>query len=411
MTKRPLFFLLILLCTRLSAQQKLTLKNAIDIAIKNNETLKLAEYEVEYSKAFKDGVLDFGKTNAVLTYGQFNSLYIDNNITVNQTFSNPYYYSLQSKWAKANISNNQQKMLNAKNVLIRDVRRNFNELVYYKNKHNLLRQQDSLFNEILNDVEKKFGSGTENFLEKASAESQSLEIKNMIDENDENILQAEASLQALLRLSTFVDVEEDVLKKLDFIVPTVDEVVGKNPDLIVYLNEAMLKNRSIGIEKSKLLPDVTLGYFSQTITGWQTINNVDRYFDRSSRFQGIQAGISFPFWAKPYSAKIREAKISSKIAEVQKDNFEANLKGTTNVYLAQYKKYSHSMDYYENKALPLADQIEKSADVNYKTGQNTYLECVDAFNQAMNIRLCYIAKLKAYNESIIELEYLMGINR
>ena len=46
------------------------------------------------------------------------------------------------------------------------------------------------------------------------------------------------------------------------------------------------------LERSQMLPDINLGYFSQTIIGTQDVNGVPRNFGQDFGFTGIQAGIS-----------------------------------------------------------------------------------------------------------------------
>ncbi len=103
-----------------------------------------------------------------------------------------------------------------------------------------------------------------------------------------------------------------------------------------------------------MLPDLNIGYFSQTIIGTQDVNGVPRNFGQDYRFSGIQAGISVPLWFSSYTSRIRAAKISENIAMTDAENYSRSVSGNFQSLIDEYKKYSSSVDYYEKQAIPEA---------------------------------------------------------
>src|SRR6267142_321488 len=69
--------------------QKLTLDQAIQAALQNNLGIKSAEYQIDYFKELKKTGTDIGKLSAVWIHGQYNSIYQDNNLTLQQTIPFP----------------------------------------------------------------------------------------------------------------------------------------------------------------------------------------------------------------------------------------------------------------------------------------------------------------------------------
>ena len=57
-----------------------------------------------------------------------------------------------------------------------------------------------------------------------------------------------------------------------------------------------------------MLPDLNIGYFSQTIIGTQDVNGVPQNFGKDYRFTGVQAGISVPLWFSPIYIKGKSCK-------------------------------------------------------------------------------------------------------
>ncbi|MBK7651683.1 MAG: TolC family protein [Flammeovirgaceae bacterium] len=68
------------------SQSKLSVEQAIDVALQNNIGIKSAAYEVESQKQLKKTSFDLPKTNVSLLHGQYNSYAKnDNNFTITQS--------------------------------------------------------------------------------------------------------------------------------------------------------------------------------------------------------------------------------------------------------------------------------------------------------------------------------------
>lgn len=393
--------------------QKLTLQQAIDTALKNSELLKASEYEIEMARTFKKSAFDVNKTNFSYTYGQFNTLYLDNNLTLSQTFAFPTYYTALSRLGTEAISLSELNKKENINALIREIRKTYNQLLYYKSEEYLLEREDSIYSHIVSDVLNKPNNSEARTLELESAQSRLLEIKNQLEENDDNIIEEKYNLQTLLKLNTPVDIADKTLTQLELKIDLNDRnnLLNNNTQLEKLRQDIRLKNSMVKVEKAKLLPDITVAYFSQTIYGPQTIEGQDRFFTHNFRFQGAQVVLGVPIFSRPYMMRIKQARLCTNIAASNLEYAGNHLNGTLLVQLQQLEKYTHSLQYYKQQALPLSEKIITQANKNYDSGSSTYLETVDAFNQAMTIKLNYLHKLKNYNDTVIELEYLSGVNK
>ncbi len=70
----------------LGQSTKLTVQQAIDVALKNNAGIRAVAYEVESQRQLKKTGFDLPKTNVSLQYGQYNSFAKnDNNISITQS--------------------------------------------------------------------------------------------------------------------------------------------------------------------------------------------------------------------------------------------------------------------------------------------------------------------------------------
>ncbi len=80
--------------------------------------------------------------------------------------------------------------------------------------------------------------------------------------------------------------------------------------LVISEQQVEVSRREKDLEQSRMMPDLSIGYFNQTIRGIQDVNSVPNKFGSGDRFTGIQAGISLPLWIVPYTSKVKAAKIN-----------------------------------------------------------------------------------------------------
>jgi cobalt-zinc-cadmium resistance protein CzcA len=144
------------------------------------------------------------------------------------------------------------------------------------------------------------------------------------------------------------------------------------------------------------------------MTGTQDVNGTPQYFGQSDRFTGIQAGISIPLWFTPYTSRAKAATINENIARINAENYTKSLAGNFQSLIDEYNKYSSSVRYYENEAVPEAKLIIEQATLSYKAGALDYLDYVLTLNRALTIRQNYLDAVNNLNQTIISFEYITG---
>jgi cobalt-zinc-cadmium resistance protein CzcA len=241
-----------------------------------------------------------------------------------------------------------------------------------------------------------------------TARSQSLEIRNQLYQVTSDITIYNRKLMLLLNSNSFLIPADTDLHRVDFTIFSDSMAVDQNPSLAYIQQQVEVSRTEKSIARSKMLPDINLGYFSQTIIGTQEVNGVPRNFSQGFRFTGVQAGISVPLWFAPYTAKAKAAKISENIARTDAENFARTINGNFQSLLDEYKKFSSSVDYYEKQAVPEADLIIEQATRSYKVGELDYLDYVLMLNRALAIRQNYLDALNSFKQTIISIEYITG---
>ena len=412
--KKPAIVLLLVgvtsILSTLKGQQTrvINLHDAIQMALDSNLSVKSAALSIDVQKTLKGASLDLPKTVIDGQYGQFNSYTNDNIFTISQSFAFPSVYLHRSKLANANVKSSELQFTVSQLEIATQVKQVYWQYVFLSSKQKLLTYQDSLYSGFLRAAELRAKSGETNRLEMITARSQSLEIKNQLYQVTSDIAVSTRKLMVLLNSKSVMIPLISEVHRIDFEHNPDSISVIQNPYL-GYINQqvevSQIENK---LERSQMWPDLNIGYFSQTIIGTQDVNGVPQSFGKGDRFSGVQAGISVPLWFPPYTSRAKAAKISENIARNDAENYTKLLTGNYQSLLDEYNKYSSSVDYYENQAVPEADLIIDQATRSYKAGALDYLDYVLTLNRALAIRQNYLEALNSLNQTIISIEYITG---
>ena len=394
----------------INAQQyrSINLKQAIQMALDSNLSVRSSKYAVDVQKALKGASWDIPKTSIDGQYGQFNSYSKDNSFTVSQSFAFPTVYINQNKLAKANIKSSEWQLKTSQLEIATQVKQIYWQLAYLYSKQKLFAYQDSLYTGFQKAAELRAKTGETNRLEMISARSQSLEIKNQLQQINADLVIYNQKLQTILNVETTLYPADTVLHRIDYLPAADKSVLAANPS-VSYINQQIEVSRlEKKVESSRILPDLSIGYFSQTMQGTQEINGVPRIFGTGNRFTGIQAGIAIPLWFAPYSAKTKAAKFKEKVAQANAEYYSKSLSGNYRSLMLEFSKNSNSVDYYEKQAIPEADLIIEQATRSYKAGAMDYLDYILSLNRALSIKQNYLDAQNNYNQTVISIDFITG---
>jgi len=384
------------------------LKQAIQIALDSNLSVRSSRYSVDVQKALKGASWDIPKTSIDGEYGQLNSYSKDNSFTVSQSFAFPTVYVNQHKLASANVKSSEWQLKALQLEIATQVKQIYWQLAYLYSKQKLFVYQDSLYYGFQKAAELRAKTGETNRLEMISARSESLEIKNQLQQINADLVIYNQKLQTILNVETTLYPADTVLHRIDYLPAGDKSVLAANPS-VGYINQQIEVSRlEKKVERSRALPDLSIGYFSQTMQGTQEINGVPRVFGTGNRFTGIQAGIAVPLWFAPYSAKAKAAKLKEKIAQTDAESYSKSLSGSYHSLTLELSKNSNSVDYYEKQAIPEADLIIEQATRSYKGGAMDYLDYILSLNRALSIKQNYLDALNNYNQTIISIDFITG---
>lgn len=387
-----------------NAQIPVNLQSAIDTAIKNNLKVKSEKLYAEYQFKLKAAAVEIPHTSIMGEYGQFNSSYKDTKFGISQTISYPTIYKRQKALQNENYKSSVLNVAVKESDLKRQVSETFYAFVYLKQKQIVLLRNDSLYTSFLEKTALRFKQGESNILEKTTAETQLGQIKIQLSQlkNDLEVLQLQ--FQLLLN-STTVFVPFIDSPKLNFMALLDTSLVTNHPQIKFLEQQKRISTAVFQVEKSKLLPNLLLGYSNQSIQGTGADNIV---YSKSARFNAVQFGVGLPLFSGSQKAKINASKTLEGISE---NNYQIGLQALKTEYEAVYKQYTtrlQTVKYFEDTALKNAETITKAAHQQFTNGQINYLEWTMLINNATAIQSSYIDAVKELNQAIIHLNYLIS---
>ena len=384
-----------------------TLDEAVKIGLSNNGNVQVAKTNIELQQQGKKAAFNPDKTSVGFQYGQYNSFENDFAFDLNQSIEFPTVYTSQRKLAKEKTEGSQMQLAVTENGLKRDIRQAWCQLVYLREKEKLLLYQDTIYGRFLHAATIRYETEATTYLEKATAETRVMEIQNRLNVIASDISIQEKQLRILLNDTS----------KLSFAPAPLDERVlaniqdstqlSSNPMLGYAKQQIDIAGAEKAVQSAKMLPDLSVGYFNQSLIGSEISTNGD-IATGSNRFSGVQAGISIPLFYGSYKASIKSAKLKEHMAQTNADYYQTVLQGQYEQQLQEVIKYKGSLNYYSDKAVPQANLIIGNAQKSIENGAIGYVEYFQSLNQGLELKFNYLNTLNEYNQAIINLEYLIG---
>lgn len=396
---------LVLICGafgNVQAQERISLAAALDTAAKNNRSLQVSATEVSYHQALKKSSFDLEKTNLGFEYGKFNSLANDHKVSVSQNLEFPAVYARQSAVLKTNVKLSelalQQQTLDVKTK----VKLSYYGLLVLQEKEKLLLEADRVYTEFLEKSKQRYKAGDVDVLELNMAENQKLQISNQLEmlKKDYRLL--------LNRFNTLLNTRVQLLPAPEAAVygllPAAAEVDG-NPLFRLKEGEVLLSRQQMQVEKSKLLPSLSLGYNNASIIGWQTnAVGTEQYYGGSKRFSSVSVGVGIPLFFGAQKSRIKASNVMVLQKQQELELVRQQLSMELEEAQQHYDQQKRLVRSYQDRLLPNATVIMNTASQKLNAGEIGYLDWTILVNQSIQIRSEYFNTVQQFNEAAFEIE-------
>ncbi|TDE10532.1 CusA/CzcA family heavy metal efflux RND transporter [Dyadobacter psychrotolerans] len=387
--------------------REITLQDAIREATDKNLEVRDGLYQIEFQEALKKTAADLPKTELSWMAGQYNSTRFDNHFTFSQSIPNPATVRKRKDVFSQQVNTVHAKLEITKAELTRQVKKVYIDLLFSNHQKILLDQQSQRTDRFVKAAELRYKTGEANKLEYSVALSEQADLQARIINLQADQRMQERQLQLLMNSPNPVVTSDDSLSLLEIVLPD-SSLISDNPYLNYLRQQIGLEQKLTSLQRSNLLPDFSLGYFNQSLTGFQNVNGTETFFGSGKRFQGFQVGLSLPVFNGATKARIKAAGISEKLAQNQLEISNQRLMSQFQQALDSYKKAAESLSVFKSRSLPLANEISSNATKAYEAGEIGYIEFSQSLSKALNIQLTHLNLLKLHNDSVIEIEFLIN---
>ncbi len=373
----------------------LTREKAVDLAIKNYPSLKSASLNVEQQKVLKKNSFTLDPLSINYQGGQINSKAIDYNISAQTGIPFPNVIAQQGKLANQKIALAEQGLNLTKSDVVRNVRIAYERLLFANEKLRLVTQLDSFFTDFASYANKKFAVGESNALEKFSAQAEQKQLQLEKAQAASDVASAISVLKLWTGSPGEIALEEENLSPLPL--PSVLDTssLRTNPYLQYQSQQLKVTEAEWKLEKAKWAPPLQFGYFNQSL-------------DRVYSFHGWSVGTQLPLFKTGQSARVKAAQLQTRIAQNNVQQTQLQLTSAYTQALQEFSKQQLAIGYYSTEGLQLANSLRTTASRSYHSGDIGYMEYLQSTKRAFDIQSAYLTSLRDFNQSIIELNFLLN---
>jgi len=363
-----------------------------------------------YWEALSSKTFELPRTVLGAEYGNINSFNNDTRFSIAQAFPMPAVYSRQRDYYRAGLAVNRGMLAWRERELARELRLQYYHMQSLLEKDSLLRQLDTIYSRLSNAAELRLKTGESNALEKNSAEAllQQLRLQRMQLMYDFRAAQH--------RLGNLVNSHEPWLPQQadehDLSIMMRDtQALLEHPLLRYYDGQSNMIRSQAALEKSRLSPEIGLGYSNLSIIGWQSPDGVgQKYYGGSDRFHVGQLTLGLPIFNAAAKSRIRASEVSAQVAMVEKDAAYRKIQADWRQWQEEYARQLAAVRYGQTTGLALSNQIMQNAEKSLRAGEIAYVDWTLLMNQAIQIRLGYLEALASLRRARAELIYLSGNN-
>jgi cobalt-zinc-cadmium resistance protein CzcA len=394
-----------------SAERVIALDSILKFADEHALILQIGDKRIQQNEILRSRPAQISNTSFGLEYGNINSAFNDTRFFINQGLQLPVVYKRQQE-------------LYQKNLEIDVARKNLDKAeLHFMIRQIAYRIMDlDRRSKLLDEVENNFKEWRRIALLQSQTGEIQKSIFNAIDvQYNQNRIQKEQLLtdkQLLLQdLKQLVNSKAVLIPEMEGFRRVLDFSILSEMEFALHpslkLSNAFIQEREAQnlFNKSKLMPDVNLGYSNLSIIGWQSPDGLNqKYYGAGRRFGIYQLGLGIPIFNGSTKAKIKASGLDIEIAQLEQLKQSALLKAQSAKLVSKYQQAQKSNLYYAKEGLPLADEMTIQATLRLKTGDIGFAEWNLLVGQSLQIKIAYVLSIYEMQMAMAEYYYLTEKN-
>ena len=372
----------------------LNLEQSINRALENHPAINAAELGVNRQQELKSTAWDL--PDAKLAYENEGERAGRRSWSIEQGITNSMESIARDKLAGKRIRGSETRLEKVRATIVREVKTAYHNVLYAKEKLRLMQKLENTFSQLDRAGQLKYKTGDISYLEKVSARAKYKKITLEREKAQTLLKNKRKALQKAIYSRQKVGVKDSALSKL--LIPKkwlLTDSLKNNPELAISRSDWKTSQARSKAVKAQSWPDPFLRYRKTDIQD-------------NGNFKAFEVGLKIPLDIWSERGRNQGAKIAANMAYSNYKKVENSVQKAYETRRNNLQNYRRQLEYYNNSRLKEADMIIKSAYKQYKGGNIDYLQYVQYFDQATNIRIDYLDALLQYNTTVIELEYILG---
>lgn len=391
-SKTALSLTLLIFCGFSGYSQEQEIDQLKEQMLKNNKGLEAQTLSAKAQKTEEGRAYEFDKTSFTFGYDNFEGDPIKGEpiqtYGVSQDFKFPTIYGTQKRLLKTKTAYAETQVQLVEISQTKALYIAYQDYLAASSKLDIYQQLDSIYKDFAYMAERKFEEGESSYLEKITAQSKQQQIEVQLNNITQRLDNAVLTLKQIVQTDE-LNLKEKELETLDLDLDRIEN----NPSLELQELNTTLAERETSLAKNELLPDISLGYSIKTNS--HISKNYDIY----------QVGLKVPLLFFGNRSKIKAMKHRKASAEASEAQAQLDFKSQKQKRLNTYQTQKKSLENFKQNQLLVADEIIQNSNSSFKNGEIDFFRYVQSIENAQEIKLAYIALMKAYNNSIIQLNY------
>lgn len=381
---------------------KMTLQQCFDFAEKQNLQLQAGRKMVERAKIMEGSAWEVDKTEIAWGQNPASSGDTDNALSFSQGIDFPTVYTARRKQLKAETQAERSRLGVTEQQLKLDIATAYYAMLYQTHRLRILQRQDSVLDRYCEVAEKRYKAGeakqlelltaerlrNENHLEmanvKSEAENQQLQLMSLLN-SDQPVLPAEHHLIAISNPMS------------------ADFTYQQTADAQYQQDRILALDREVKCAKTGYAPSLSLTLRTQAqISSWDPYH-IDRQRFTEGNFFGFEIGVGVPLFYGATKAKVRAAKKDREVAELEMQQERKEKERDYRLCYNRFQNAAKRMAYYNGENLSKSKDIVSLSTTEYENGEISYVEYVNALQEAIDMHLKHADVINEYNEAVIAL--------
>ena len=368
--------------------QKITLDEAIDMALAGSPRLQAVDSDIARIRATKGESWELAPTQVTYSWGQLNGEFKhDNELSVEQSLGSlltPFY---KNSLVSVQVASSERYRDLVTKEIVAEVKRAWTDYQHAVSVLELSQMQDSLGNRLRKSGEVRLLQGDIDQLEYRM-------MATMASEAHTKVLQATDDVRLAAKRFAWACFSSDAVEPADsrLAMMTLPESYNLSQAHIGYFDSQVeVKRKAVDVERSRFFPELSVGYSRQKIEPLSGLNS-------------WSVGVAVPIVFFPQKSKVKQARAEATIARWDAEDNRLKLRNRVEELRLRIERQQRTIDYYTGDALKQADELQRNAMMLYKESETGIVELLHSITTANEIRKSYVDAVHEYNVMLLELE-------